>query len=317
MALPKISIITPSYNQGQFLEQTILSVINQNYPNLEYIIIDGGSTDNSVEIIKKYEKHLTYWVSEKDRGQAHAINKGFKIATGDIVSWLNSDDYLEDNTLQKVAEIYGEENFTWLIGNCSFIRDGIVFWKTNPIELSKKEIIKFWENVIGQPSVFWNRTKLSGMDSLDEKLYYSMDLDLWLRFFDVANPVITECNLSYNRVYDTTKTSEKGMKRYSEIHSILLKHNSDENGKKIFAENYISKELTRKFLKDDLDFLYSQYYNLLNNFSYIGNYKISKIRTIYLVARMFAKETVTKIKFILKLVFPDLKKQITASSNGN
>jgi glycosyltransferase involved in cell wall biosynthesis len=93
-ALPKISIVTPSYNQGQFLEETIRSVLLQNYPNLEYIIMDAGSTDNSVEIIKKYEPWLTYWVSEKDNGQSHAINKGFRISTGKILTWLNSDDLL-------------------------------------------------------------------------------------------------------------------------------------------------------------------------------------------------------------------------------
>jgi glycosyltransferase involved in cell wall biosynthesis len=91
--LPKISIVTPSFNQGMFLEKTILSVLEQGYPNLEYIIIDGGSSDNSVEIIKKYEKHLAYWESEPDQGQSHAINKGFERATGEIFGWLNSDDW--------------------------------------------------------------------------------------------------------------------------------------------------------------------------------------------------------------------------------
>ena len=89
---PKITIITPSYNQGQFIEETILSVINQGYPNLEYIIMDGGSTDNTVEVIKKYSDHINYWVSEKDKGQSNAINKGLHRATGDIINWLNSDD---------------------------------------------------------------------------------------------------------------------------------------------------------------------------------------------------------------------------------
>src|SRR5580700_341038 len=103
MDLPKISIITPSYNQGQFIEETILSILNQNYPNLEYLIIDGKSTDSTIEIIKKYEQKIFYWVSEKDSGQSEAINKGFQKATGEIVCWLNSDDILMPNALNEVA----------------------------------------------------------------------------------------------------------------------------------------------------------------------------------------------------------------------
>src|ERR1700733_14532761 len=100
---PKISIVTPSYNKGQYIEQTIQSVLDQNYPNLEYIIIDGGSTDNTIEIIEKYAPYLKYWVSEKDKGQANAINKGLQYCTGEIFNWLNSDDYLEPDSLEKIA----------------------------------------------------------------------------------------------------------------------------------------------------------------------------------------------------------------------
>ena len=115
---PKISIITPSYNQGQFLEETICSVLDQGYPSLEYIVIDGGSTDNSGEIIQKYAPHLAYWVSEKDSGQVEAIQKGFDRATGDVVAWLNSDDVYMPGTLDKIGAAFHDMDTAFVYGNC-------------------------------------------------------------------------------------------------------------------------------------------------------------------------------------------------------
>src|SRR4051812_48252088 len=118
MNLPKISIVTPTLNQGNFIEETILSVIGQNYPNLEYIILDGGSTDNTIEIIKKYEKHLAYWSSEPDKGQSDAINKGFKIATGDILGWINSDDYYMPGIFNHIGNKMNIQESELHFGNC-------------------------------------------------------------------------------------------------------------------------------------------------------------------------------------------------------
>jgi glycosyltransferase involved in cell wall biosynthesis len=184
MSHPKISVITPSYNQGAFIEKTILSVLDQNYPNLEYIVIDGGSTDGSVEIIQKYADRLTYWISEKDRGQSHAINKGFLRATGDILCWLNSDDYFLPGTLEFVAEQLGEEAGTPAIaGHCRVVyTDG-----TPPMVLtggytSHEELIKFWTSYeMHQPAIFWRREVYEKVGLLDEDLHYIMDFDYWTR----------------------------------------------------------------------------------------------------------------------------------------
>lgn len=180
---PRISVVTPSYNQAPFIEKTIRSVLLQEYPNLEYILIDGGSTDDSLEIIKKYAGRLAYWESEPDRGQAHAINKGWARSTGDIVAWLNSDDIYYPNTLHKVAQQYLETpHIPTIIGACQFIDQDLnpLKIKIPPIPLDFEGILKGHE-VPFQPSVFINRQILGTVGYLREDLYYAMDWEYWLR----------------------------------------------------------------------------------------------------------------------------------------
>ena len=129
MNTPKISIITPSFNQVDFLERTLLSVLEQDYPNIEYIVIDGGSTDGSVELIKKYESRLAYWVSEKDRGQAHAINKGLERATGDWVAWQNSDDTYYPGTFSQLAAVAQSNRSAQLIVGNGLDQSGCILAK--------------------------------------------------------------------------------------------------------------------------------------------------------------------------------------------
>ncbi|MDX1523838.1 MAG: glycosyltransferase family 2 protein, partial [Anaerolineae bacterium] len=181
MTLPKISIVTPSFNQAQFIEETIHSIHDQNYPNLEHMVIDGGSTDGTVELLRRYEDRLS-WVSEQDNGQTEAINKGFRQASGDLVAWLNSDDLYLPHTLRTVAHFFQQNPGTDLLfGDC------VIIDSTGQPLLERKEIpfdigVLLWGlNYICQPTVFMRRSLLDIIGYLDETLHYGMDLDYWLR----------------------------------------------------------------------------------------------------------------------------------------
>ncbi|HRJ30859.1 MAG TPA: glycosyltransferase family 2 protein [Cyclobacteriaceae bacterium] len=187
---PKISIVTPSYNQGHYIEETIRSVIMQGYPNLEYIVIDGGSTDDTVNIIKKYESNITYWVSEKDNGQTHAINKGFEKATGDILAYLNSDDVYMPYTFRLVAELFAKFKLNWLTGLRSHLVDKEVIAPL-PTATTKFNSYLYQKGfhvpwVLGwnqQPSTFWSSSLFASAGrNFDETMQCSFDVDMWIRF---------------------------------------------------------------------------------------------------------------------------------------
>lgn len=182
LSWPRISVITPSYNQGRFLERTILSVLNQNYPNLEYIIIDGGSTDESINIIKKYENYIDYWVSEKDRGQADALNKGFKKATGDIIGWQNSDDIYLPSVFLKIAELFKQNpKIDIIYGNRFDIdEDNNIIGESIFTKFSR--IVYQYDGIsFGTQSTFWSRELFSKIGYLDINLQFAMDYEFFLR----------------------------------------------------------------------------------------------------------------------------------------
>lgn len=182
-AFPKISVVTPSFNQARFLERTIRSVLGQDYPNLEYIIIDGGSTDGSPAIIKRYEGDLAYWVSEKDQGQADAINKGFRKSTGEILAWLNSDDTYEPGALRTVGLAFrGRPSIDVLHGNVHVIDALDNRLETNKSVPFSRRACALGVQTIPQSSVFWRRELFFAAGQLNPAYHYLLDPELWLRF---------------------------------------------------------------------------------------------------------------------------------------
>jgi len=178
---PLISIITPSYNQGQYIEETIRSVLLQDYPNIEYIIIDGGSNDSSVEVIKKYENKIAYFVSEKDNGQSDAINKGFKRANGEYIAWLNSDDVYTEKAVSKAVKALQENP------DCGFVYANVLSMDMNSSVFNTMtfgdwglaELMQF--KVICQPGLFMRKSALDAVGFLDPDYDYLMDHHLWLK----------------------------------------------------------------------------------------------------------------------------------------
>jgi glycosyltransferase involved in cell wall biosynthesis len=206
---PKISIVTPSFNQGQFIEETIRSVLLQNYPNLEYIVIDGGSTDASVEVIKRYEPWLSYWISEKDNGQAHAINKGFSRATGDILAYINSDDIYQEGIIAQVARLYLEapDKFWVAFSMEDFDENGFKF--SRPV--SKFHSLYTWiygAEMIPQSSSFWSRQLHMDINGFDETMHYAFDKDFFVRLLirGYMYETYPEIIGSYFRLHPNSKT---------------------------------------------------------------------------------------------------------------
>jgi glycosyltransferase involved in cell wall biosynthesis len=204
--LPRISIITPSYNQGQYLEETIRSVLSQGYPNLEYLIIDGGSSDNSVSIIEKYHPFITYWISEPDAGQSHAINKGLQRATGEIVAWINSDDQYCPGAFFTAAQYFMAHPDTGMLyGDLEIINseDRVLFRKKyRPVNVD--DLLSGYP--IPQSSAFFRKGVIRHVGLLDETLHYAMDFDLWMRIFSAYPVDHIPSFLSRFRIHANSKT---------------------------------------------------------------------------------------------------------------
>ncbi|MFW6351377.1 MAG: glycosyltransferase family 2 protein [Bacteroidota bacterium] len=181
---PKVSIVTPSYNQADFLEETLLSVLNQNYPNLEYIVVDGGSTDGSIDIIKKYEDRLSWWVSEPDNGQSDAINKGFSKATGEIFNWVNSDDLLCPGAIRMAVHFLQKHPGCELVFGDRLVIDGT----STVIEAYEAPSYSRWLppllSKLPQEAAFFTSRIWKKVGGLDISLDYVMDTDLWYRFLE-------------------------------------------------------------------------------------------------------------------------------------
>jgi len=185
---PKISIITPSYNQGNYIEQTISSVIEQGYPDLEYIVMDGGSNDGTKNILETYDSEIHYWVSEPDKGQADAIYRGFERASGEIIGWLNSDDFLLPDSLEKVGAFFAANpDVDCVIGGCLLVDEGgeLIKEKNRPqyflgLQQDFSKLL-FWETGFCQPASFWRRDAFFRVGGFDRDLRFCFDYDLFLR----------------------------------------------------------------------------------------------------------------------------------------
>ena len=206
---PRITVITPSYNQAEFLERTIVSILNQGYPNLEYIVIDGGSTDGSVDVIKRYANQLAYWVSEPDRGQSHAINKGLQRATGDWVCWQNSDDIFYPLALTRMSHsVQQAPTLDLVIGDINLIdeNDGLIrpqcYVKPTYGALVAEGM------VLTNQAAFWRRSLHEEIGFLDENLHYGFDYEWFLRLLKHTNRSHhIPKKLGALRYHDQTKTS--------------------------------------------------------------------------------------------------------------
>lgn len=257
---PLVSIITPSYNQAKFVRKTIESVLSQDYENIEYIVIDGGSTDGTLDILKEYENKLVY-ISEKDDGQSDAINKGFRMAQGEIVAWLNSDDTYEPHCISRaVNEFKANQNLGLVYGDGYIIDEDDnrvkIFEYTQEFDLWK--LVNFWDYIM-QPAAFFRKSYLKEVGYLDVNLHYCMDWDLWIKLATISDIKYVHEIFACSREYGETKTSTGGDIRLKEIIGLLQKYSGKENPPGVlsykastrytrFAKGIVTRKIWGKYL---------------------------------------------------------------------
>jgi glycosyltransferase involved in cell wall biosynthesis len=220
--LPKVSIITPSFNQGKFLEASICSVLEQNYPNIEYIIVDGGSQDESVEVIKKYQDRLAWWVSEKDKGHADALNKGFSRATGEILAWLNSDDIYFPNAISEVVAVLTSHPEVGMVyGDAELIDDaGMTVGQFGSKQTSYRKMLRGSVH-IPQATTFFRADLWRQVGPLDLSLFYSFDYDLWVRLAKVSRLLYVPKPWAKFRIHGAGKTIVNDDRCYPDMLRVL------------------------------------------------------------------------------------------------
>ncbi len=227
---PLITIITPSYNQGQFIRETIESVIAQSYKNIQYIVVDGGSNDNTMDVVKEYSEKIDIIISEKDSGQSDAINKGFRLAKGDLVGWINSDDTLSSNCIQEIVDLYKENEqgaiFSGSKINVIDIDSQVVGQICRKISSFEELVYKNYDVI--QPGSFYRRKTLLDCGFLDQKLKFCMDLDLFIRLLMNGKIYYSEVTpLANFRIWEQSKTSSSTFDFTIDIMKTLRKYGAN------------------------------------------------------------------------------------------
>lgn len=244
-SLPLVSIVTPSYNQGAFIEDAIRSVLNQDYARIEYIVADGGSTDGTLSILRKYEDRLT-WFSEPDKGQSDAINKGFQRSHGEILAWLNSDDTYLPGAVRTAAHYLAvDPEVAMVYGDCNMVDEqGQVVGQSIWVEdFDLRRLVEDLDYIY-QPTTFFRRQAFEGVGMLDIGLHYCMDYDLWIRIgkkYPVRHIPHVLANI---RVYPQTKTASGGEERWQEVFEVSQRH-----GGGIFAPRYHHAERAYYYIR--------------------------------------------------------------------
>jgi glycosyltransferase involved in cell wall biosynthesis len=245
---PLVTIVTPSLNQGQFIEETILSVLNQTYTNIQYILVDGCSSDDTMKVVEKYRHKINIIIHEKDKGQTDAINKGFKLANGELIGWINSDDMLYPECVEQIVGLYTRN------------RDGAIYYSSHIDFIDKNgKILKTYQKVISdknhllninydiiQPGSFYKTKIVRQLNYLNNSLKYCMDLDLWLRLLDKGTiHSFKEKPLSAFRIWEETKTSNGRYKFIREIRKTLLRNKA----------NFFSPNIARSYWYELKDYI--------------------------------------------------------------